>query len=167
MMEPQAFPLTQALGRFVADVTFEQLPEPALRTVRTGFIDCIGTMIAGSVEPAVQILKKTLATAGNGEATLYLSSERCPAPEAAWINGTAAHALDYDDVALRGHPSTVLVPAILAEGEALDASGEDMVTAYLAGYEAWAELAWREKGSQHIKGWHPTGIFGAIGAAAA
>ena len=166
-MEPQAFPLTQALGRFVADVTFEQLPEPALRTVRTGFIDCIGTMIAGSVEPAVQILKKTLATAGNGEATLYLSSERCPAPEAAWINGTAAHALDYDDVALRGHPSTVLVPAILAEGEALDASGRDMLRAYAAGYEVWGELAERDPGHHHLKGWHPTGIFGAIGAAAA
>ncbi len=166
-MEPQTFPLTQALGRFVADVTFERVPEPALRTVRTGFIDCIGTMIAGSVEPAVQILKKTLATAGNGEAMLYLSSERCPAPEAAWINGTAAHALDYDDVALRGHPSTVLVPAILAEGEALGASGRDMLRAYAAGYEVWAELVERERGHHHVKGWHPTGIFGAIGAAAA
>ena len=165
--EPKSLPLTQALGRFVADVTFERLPEAALRTVRTGFIDCIGTMIAGSPEPAVQILKKTLATGGNGEAMLYLSSERCPAPDAAWINGTAAHALDYDDVALRGHPSTVLVPAILAEGEALGASGRDMLRAYAAGYEVWAELVEREPGHHHVKGWHPTGIFGAIGAAAA
>jgi 2-methylcitrate dehydratase PrpD len=115
----------------------------------------------------VQILRKTLATGGPGEATLYLSDERCPAPDAAWINGTAAHALDYDDVALRGHPSTVLVPAILAEAEALDASGRDMLTAYAAGYEVWAELVEREPGHHHLKGWHPTGIFGPIGAAAA
>ena len=135
--EPPAFPLTQALGRFVAEVTFDRLPAPALQTARTGFTDCIGTMIAGSPEPAVQILRKTLAPGGPGEAALYLSSERCPAPDAAWINGTAAHALDYDDVALRGHPSTVLVPAILAEAEALDASGRDMLTAYAAGYEVW------------------------------
>ena len=38
---------------------------------------------------------------------------------AAWINGAAAHALDFDDVALGGHPSTVLVPAILAEAQRL------------------------------------------------
>jgi len=165
--EPQSLPLTQALGRFVADVTFERLPEAALQTARTGFVDCVGTMVAGSSEPAVQILRKTLATGGPGEATLYFSCERCPAPDAAWINGTAAHALDFDDVALRGHPSTVLVPAILAEAEVLDASGRDMLTAYAAGYEVWGELAERERGHHHLKGWHPTGIFGSIGAAAA
>jgi 2-methylcitrate dehydratase PrpD len=165
--EASALPLTRALGRFVADITFEQLPEAAVKTARLGFTDCIGTMIAGSQEPAVQILKKALGNGRVGEATLYFSSERCPAPEAAWINGTAAHALDYDDVGWRGHPSTVLVPAILAEAEALNASGRDMVRAYAAGYEVWAELAVRDQGHHHRKGWHPTGIFGAIGAAAA
>ena len=90
-----------------------------------------------------------------------------PAPEAAWINGTAAHALDYDDVALRGHPSTVLVPAILAEGESLGATGAQLATAYVAGYEVWADLQRRDPAQHHEKGWHPTGIFGAIAAAAA
>lgn len=165
--EPHSLPLTSALGRFVAGVTFERLPEAAVKTACTGFTDCIGTMIAGSPEPAVQILRKVLGNGRPGEATLYFSSERCPAPEAAWINGTAAHALDYDDVGVRGHPSTVLVPAILAEAEALGATGRDMITAYAAGYEVWAELAAREQGHHHRKGWHPTGIFGAIGAAAA
>jgi 2-methylcitrate dehydratase PrpD len=97
-----------------------------------------------------------------GAASLYLSGPRVPAPEAAWINGTAAHALDYDDVSLRGHPSTVLVPAILAEAEVLGASGAQMATAYVAGYEVWAELAGRDPDQHHQKGWHPTGIFGAI-----
>ncbi len=165
--EQPSAPLTRALGRFVAEITFDRLPEAAVATARLGFTDCIGTMIAGSSEPAVQILKKALANGRAGEATLYFSSERCAAPEAAWINGTAAHALDYDDVGLRGHPSTVLVPAILAEAEARGASGRDMITAYAAGYEVWAELAERDQGSHHRKGWHPTGIFGAIGAAAA
>jgi 2-methylcitrate dehydratase PrpD len=162
-----SLPLTQALGRFVSDITFDRLPAAAVETARLGFTDCIATMIAGSPEPAVQILKKALADGRAGEATLYFSSERSPAPEAAWINGTAAHALDYDDVGLRGHPSTVLVPAILAEGEARGASGRDMIAAYAAGYEVWAELAERDQGHHHRKGWHPTGIFGAIGAAAA
>src|SRR5262249_1144893 len=95
------------------------------------------------------------------------TGETSTAPEAAWINGTAAHALDYDDVAVRGHPSTVLVPAILAEGETLGISGDEMITAYVVGYETWAEIANRDPGHHHRKGWHPPGIFGAIAAAAA
>ena len=158
--------LTQELGRFVAAVSFENLPPEAVEVARTGFIDCIATMIAGAHDPAPQLLKKVLAPNG-GRASLYFSGVRAPAPEASWINGTAAHALDYDDVALRGHPSTVLVPAILAEAEAADLSGRDMLAAYVAGYEAWAEVAGRDPGHHHRKGWHPTGIFGSIAAAAA
>ncbi len=159
--------LTQDLGQFAAGVSFEKLPPGAADVARTGFIDCIATMIAGAGDPAPQLLRKALQQP-DGDATLYFSGEKCPAPEAAWINGTAGHALDYDDVAsLRGHPSTVLVPAILAEGEVRGASGRDMLAAYVAGYETWAELAWRDPGHHHRKGWHPTGIFGPIGAAAA
>ena len=70
-------------------------------------------------------------------------------------------------MALRGHPSTVLVPAILAEAEALGSTGADMIVAYVAGYETWAELFRRDSGLLHQKGWHPTGLYGAVGAAAA
>lgn len=159
-------PLTKALGQFVVDLSPNRLPEEAVRIARIGFIDCIGTMIVGRGEPSVQILKSVLAP-GKGPATLYFSGDQSPVPEAGWINGTAAHALDYDDVALRGHPSTVLVPAILAEAEMLGATGQDMIVAYVAGYETWAELTRRDVPMYHQKGWHPTGIFGAIGAAAA
>jgi 2-methylcitrate dehydratase PrpD len=158
--------LTLGLGRFVAGLRYEDIPKDAIPFIHTGFTDCVGVMIAGAREPAPQLLKAMLAPAG-GESTLLFGESRASAPEAAWINGTAAHALDFDDVAQRGHPSTVLVPAILAEAEAIGASGEAMVLAYAAGYETWAELVRRESGSHHTKGWHPTGIFGAIGAAAA
>jgi 2-methylcitrate dehydratase PrpD len=131
-----------------------------------GFIDTIGTMIAGRHEDSVRIMTETLAP-GDGKATLTFGERKAPAPEAAWINGTAAHALDYDDVALRGHPSTVLVPAIVAEAEHLGSSGAEMITAYVAGYETWAELFRRDTGLLHQKGWHPTGLYGAVGAAAA
>ena len=159
-------PLTQEISRFVAGLTFEQLPAEAVEITRTGFIDTIATMIAGAHDDAPQLLRKAL-NPPPGEATLYFTGETASAPEAAWINGTAAHALDYDDVAVRGHPSTVLVPAILAEAEDLGLSGNDMIAAYVAGYETWAELARRDPGHHHSKGWHPTGIFGAIAAAAA
>ncbi len=161
-------PLTKAFGRFVADLSPNRLPQEAVPVAVLGFTDCVGTMIAGRNEPSTQILKSVLAPP-QGAASLYFSGEKSPAPEAGWINGTAAHALDYDDfeMGLRGHPSAVLVPAILAEGEVLDASGLDMITAYIAGYEVWAELAERDLPTYHEKGWHPTGILGAIAAAAA
>lgn len=158
--------LTRTLGGFVADLSPNRIPDEAARIVRTGFIDCIGVMIAGRSEEPTRLLTEVLQP-GPGDATLHFSPRKAGAPDAAWINGVAAHALDFDDVALRGHPSTVLVPAILAEAETLDVSGRDMIVAYIAGYETWAELVRRDKGFHHGKGWHPTGIFGAIAAAAA
>jgi 2-methylcitrate dehydratase PrpD len=158
--------LTKSLASFVAELRMDAVPEKALPVVRLGFTDSTGTMIAGSIEEAPKLLEKVLAP-GAGSASLYLTGPRVSAPEAALINATAAHALDFDDVALRGHPSTVLVPAILAEGESLGSSGARLATAYAAGYEVWAELAGRDPDQHHQKGWHPTGIFGPIGAAAA
>lgn len=158
--------LTRGLGKFVSGLRYEDIPEGALQFIHTGFTDCVGVMLAGAKEEGPRLLKSVLAPR-DGEASLMFGEGRAPAPEAAWINGTAAHALDYDDVALRGHPSTVLVPAILAEAQALGASGRDMMAAYAAGYETWAELARRDPDQHQNKGWHPTGIFGAVGAAAA
>jgi 2-methylcitrate dehydratase PrpD len=106
--------LTQELGRFVANLTFENLPAEAVEIARTGFIDTIATMIAGAHDEAPQLLRKGLQPPP-GPASLYFSGETAAAPEAAWINGAAGHALDYDDVGCRGHVSTVLVPAIIAE----------------------------------------------------
>ena len=101
------------------------------------------------------------------EASLLLGPRKAASADAALVNGAAGHALDFDDVALGGHPSTVLVPAILAEGERLDASGADALRAYLVGYEVWAELFSREQDPYHLKGWHPTAVLGTVGAAAA
>jgi 2-methylcitrate dehydratase PrpD len=158
--------LTVGLGSFIAGLRYEDIPKDAIPVIHTGFTDCIGVMIAGRGEPPAQLLKAALAPPP-GEATLLFGADTAAAPVAAWINGTAAHALDFDDVAQRGHPSTVLVPAILAEAQALGATGRQMALAYAAGYETWAELVRRDADGHHNKGWHPTGIFGAIGAAAA
>jgi 2-methylcitrate dehydratase PrpD len=158
--------LTRELGAFIAQLSYEKIPAEALPVIYTGFTDCVGVMIAGRDEPPTKVLLEALAPAA-GPATLLFGTRTAPAPEAAWINGTAAHALDFDDVGLRGHPSTVLVPAILAQAQEVGATGRDMVVAYAAGYETWAELVRRDPDQHHNKGWHPTGIFGAIGAAAA
>ena len=134
--------LTRDLGQFVSDLSPNRVPEEAVAIARTGFIDTVGVMFAGREEEPTRLLQDVLQPAA-GPATLYFGEHKAGAPEAAWINGVAAHALDYDDVALRGHPSAVLVPAILAEAETLDASGRDMLVAYVAGYEVWP--SWRSE----------------------
>lgn len=158
--------LTEGLAEFVAGLDERAIPDAARQVARVAWIDCVGVMIAGSGADAPRLLHESLAPTG-GESTLYFGTQRAGAPEAAWLNGTAAHALDFDDTGVRGHPSTVLVPAIAAEAEHLDLSGAQMLRAYVAGYETWAELALRERDSVHAKGWHPTGIWGAVAAAAA
>jgi aconitate decarboxylase len=161
--------LTAQLAAFVAQPGLDRIPEEALRTVRSGFIDTVATLLAGRDEPVTGLVRDHVRARRSAltEASLLLGEERAGAADAALVNGVAAHALDYDDVALAGHPSTVLVPAVIAEGEATGASGLAAMRAYLVGYEVWAELIGRESDAHHAKGWHPTGVFGAVAAAAA
>lgn len=158
--------LTRDLGAFVAGVRYEDIPPEAVQSIMTAFADTLSVAVAGAREEGPQTLARALASGGT-ESTL-LTGGRASAVDAALVNGTAAHALDYDDVAQQGgHPSAPLLAAILAEAEALGSTGKQMLAAYAAGFEVFADLARRDEDQHHNKGWHPTGIFGAIGAAAA
>ena len=158
--------LTEELGAFVSALDVGTTPGDARRRVTDGFVDCIAVTTAGANENTPKILRRVTA-AGSGVARLWPDGSYTTPSDAALINGSAAHALDYDDTGLKGHPSAVLVPAILAVGDELGSPGSRMITAYLAGYETWAELIAREEGQHPTKGWHITGIFGSIAAAAA
>ncbi len=158
--------LTVDLGRFVADLRFDNLPDGALHWVGIAFADTVGTLVAGRKEPAIGALMKAVQPAP-GESRLLWGDRRVRTLDAALINGTAAHALDYDDAAQKSHISTMVVPAILAQADALGSSGRDMATAYVAGYEVFAELMRRERDVMHNFSWHPTGAFGALACAAA
>jgi 2-methylcitrate dehydratase PrpD len=160
--------LTAELGRFVADLTLVDIPREAQTVAKTGFTDCFAVLVAGAREPVVSLIDRELGGADGRElASLIPSGERRSVEDAALINGVAAHVLDYDDVTLDGHPSAVLLPAILAQAEVLASSGAEMLAAYVAGYEVWAELLAREPIPLHEKGWHPTAVRGTIAAAAA
>jgi 2-methylcitrate dehydratase PrpD len=160
--------LTAELGQFVSALALTSVPAEAQAVAKTGFTDCFGVMIAGAREPVVAMVDREMAGAdGAALASLIPSLARRNVEDAALVNGVAAHVLDYDDVTLDGHPSAVLVPAILAQGEALGSSGSEMLTAYAAGYEVWAELLTREPAPLHQKGWHPTAVRGTLAAAAA
>jgi len=167
-MSSTHLPLTRSLGQFIADLSPNRLPEEAARVARMGFIDTIGTMIAGRQEDSVRIMTETLAP-GDGPATLTFGDRHAPAPEAAWINGTAAHALDYDDVnmAMPGHPSVAVLPAVLALGESRGASGAAVLAAFVAGYETACRIG-RAIAPGHYDGigFHATGTVGTFGAAA-
>ncbi len=160
--------LTLDLGRFVADLGLQQIPAEGCNIARTGIADCFGVLIAGARDPEIALVDRECGVSRGAPLVSLIPSGARRTPEtAALINGVAAHVLDYDDVSLDGHPSAVLVPAILAQGEASGSSGAEMLTAYVAGYEVWAELLAREPTPLHRKGWHPTAVLGTVAAAAA
>lgn len=159
--------LTEEIGRFAADARFGRLPAAAIPIVRAGFADCIAVLLAGNAEPPVGLLAGVHGFGNPLEAWLPTGRDTPAAADAALVGGAAAHVLDYDDTGLSGHPSAVLVPAILAEALATGASGEAMIAAYAVGYEIWAELARREPDPLYLRGWHPSTICGTIAAAGA
>jgi 2-methylcitrate dehydratase PrpD len=156
--------LTQRLAAAVAGLRDADIPAAAAAVARRGLADCLGVMIAGSAEPVVAHATAALAPFAAGPALLIPGGAACSAREAALINGIAGHVLDYDDVALDGHPSAVLVPALLAAaGEA--ATGADFVRGYMAGYETWAMLWAASAHKLHSLGRHPSSQFGPLAAA--
>lgn len=160
--------LTAELGQFVSGLTLKDIPAEAQAVAKTGITDCFGVMIAGARDPVVALIDREMAGSGSRTlASLIPSLNKRNVEDAALVNGAAAHVLDYDDVTLDGHPSAVLVPAIIALGEVVGASGSELLTAYVAGYEIWAELLVREPVPLHQKGWHPTAVRGTVAAAAA
>jgi len=157
--------LTRQLGERVASLRFEEIPTDAVATVKRGMIDTVGVLFAGRGEPVVQFLLNSIQD--GKEASLLFTDRKAGSADAALVNATAGHALDYDDTAIDGHPSVVLAPVVLAEGERLGAPGKALIAAYVAGYETWAELVSRDADKHHGKGWHPTAVFGTVAAAAA
>lgn len=161
--------LTARLAQFVVQARTTNWPAGVQQTVRNGFVDTAAVMVAAYDEPVTRIVQQWVATRkpANAPARLLFGSERASVRDAALVNGVAAHALDYDDVGLQGHPSAVLVPALLAQGSVLGSSGAALMAAYVVGHEVWAELIARDQDVHHLKGWHPTGVFGTVATCAA
>ncbi len=162
--------LTRALARRALGVRYEALPDFVIQLARQCVLDTLGVSVAGADDPLVRILGAELnEMGGTGVATVWGSSEKLPALSAALLNGTISHALDYDDVnmAMPGHPSVAVLPAVLALAEERGASFAQMLAAFVAGYETACRLGMTlQPGHYDGLGFHATGTIGAFGAAA-
>lgn len=159
------------LAEFAREVEFSDLPDSAVEIAEQCYLDTIGVGLAGSkADPGSKAIEMTKATGTDGgDASVLGDAMTASAPAAAFVNGTAMHALDFDDVspANIGHPSAPLVAAALGVGELTGASGKDLITAYVAGFEVAARLAEVIHPGHYQAGWHSTGTFGTFSAAGA
>ena len=157
-----------AFGRWLAK-TPRDWPEAAVESARRQFIDVLAVAIPGAAEPAARNVLATVCGWGPGPATVIGAGLSLAAPWAALINGTAAHALDFDDNfdPAKAHATAVLVPAILALAEQEGASGADCLDAYIAGLQILGRTGQGVNPAHRNRGWHATATVGAVGAAAA
>jgi 2-methylcitrate dehydratase PrpD len=162
--------LTRSLAARAQALRYDQLSSEARQLVRQCALDYVAVTLAGACEPLTAMVLAELAEQGGApDATIVLHGGKLPALSAALVNGTAAHALDYDDVnlAMPGHPSVAILPALLALGEETRASGADLMAAFVAGYETQCSIGLLVAPSHYDDGFHATGTIGAFGAAVA
>ncbi|MBI3938736.1 MAG: MmgE/PrpD family protein [Betaproteobacteria bacterium] len=156
------------LAKRIQAMRYQDLPPEAARWAKVGILDTVGVTLAGSREDAARFVERTLGPV-SGPSLVFGCNRRASALDAALVNGTAAHALDFDDCnnTLGGHPSVPLVPALFALAEEIGASGRDFLVAYVAGFEVETKIALGVHFHHYTKGWHPTATLGVFGAAAA
>ncbi len=126
--------------------------------------------LAGSATAAARHARALVDEAApDGGCTALGASRRYDACGAAFANGTAAHAQDFDDNCYAGfvHGSAVIVPALLAVGERQDATGADAVSACVAGAECEYAVGAATRSRLYERGWWTTGVLGPIGASMA
>ena len=160
--------IIEGIAERLAAITYGDLPAEAVQWAKAAVLDTVGVTLAGAREECAQIVGRVLAS-GGGECLIFGTDRRAAPLDAALINGTAAHALDFDDVSnsLGGHPSAPILPALFALGEVLDCTGRDLISAYVAGFETETRLGRGVHHHHYEKGWHPTATLGVFGAAAA
>lgn len=162
---------TRAIARFVVGIDERDIPESVFEHARVAFMDWLGVTIGGKDEPLVDKLIQHAEVMGGYQQASILGRRymRTNVMQAALINGSASHALDYDDTmnAWLGHPSVAVFPGLLAFAEWQEKSGRDFLTAYIIGLQAGACFAGCAGQEHYLVGWHNTATIGRLAAAAA
>lgn len=167
--------IAEELACRIAALDEPDLPQRARDNAKVVILDTLGCALAGASQPAVETLLRTPGLVQPGPASLIGRGERLAPLDAALVNGVAAHALDFDDVnmAMGGHPSAPILPALFALVEAAPpqlrapVSGRDFLRAFITGFETETRLARSVNFHHYEKGWHPTATLGVFAAAAA
>lgn len=162
--------ISEQLASMITALSLENVPQQVRDTARNSILDCLGVAVAGAAEPASELISAyARGLGGHPECTIIAGNYKAPPAEAALVNATMAHALDFDDCTdtVGGHPTVVILPAVLAMGQKLRSSGRQVLTAYIAGFETEALLAKMVNFEHYDKGWHPTATLGVFGAVAA
>lgn len=165
----QAHGLTQTLAAQAAAYRYDSLPDEAAVMAKQCLLDFLGVTFAGANEPLTRILhEEALAEGGNPQASLIGLPGKVTATQAALINGSASHALDYDDVQLflMGHPTVPVAPVVFALAEQYGKSGREVIEAFVAGYETECRIGAGVSPGHYASGWHATATLGCFGAAA-
>jgi 2-methylcitrate dehydratase PrpD len=168
---------TAAAAKFVADVTFKEIPAEALRIGTRCLLDGLGLFVAGSEEHSVQILVEEAEQMGGRKDALLLSrgGAKVPAPVAARVLGTAGHAHDWDDsqvsidpghvYGLLTHPTIPpLTSALVMAQKIADIDGKRFMLAFLAGFEVECKISEWMFPQHYVRGMHSSGTVGTFGA---
>lgn len=168
--------IAEELATFAIGLETEAIPGEVVRNVKDRILETVAVAVGGMdrSEAGMAAFRYVLACGGHPEATLLPSGMRLPAASAALVNGTYAHALDFDDNHLPSllHPSAPMVPALLAEAESVGASGRDLIAALVVAYEINCRLGMaqydphRRTSIMFERGFNATSIIGAIAGAA-
>lgn len=168
--QQSALSATEKVCNFIAAARYEDLPAEAIKTAKMAILDTLGVTIAGVATTTGQIACDVAKeTGGRAASTLIGAGTKTDPANAAFVNGTTGHALDYDDVSwtMIGHPSVAVLPAVLALAEERGLSGRDVLLAYIVGFEIAAKLGAAMNPRHYEQGWHATGTLGTMGAVAA
>lgn len=161
--------VTSDLAKFLINRRFEDLDDSVLEVSKHCLLDYLGVAIAAREEPLVRILlEQQLEEGGNPQATVIGSNRKATLQQACLINGAMAHTHDYDDVhvAMSGHPTVPVAPAVLALAEHEGKSGRELLLALATGIDTECILGSYVGPSHYAKGFHTTATLGTLGAAA-
>lgn len=165
-----AVAVTAEIAKRAAHLGWSDLPDDLVERTKQCLLDWFAVTIPGAQEELTDILiKEAIEDGAQGPASLVGRSETTLPSTAALINGAASHALDYDDVnfSMGGHPTVTVVPALLALGEQMKASGRLFIESFVAGYETSGRVGRLVAPSHYQKGFHVTGTVGSFSATAA
>lgn len=161
--------ITERLARFTVETPSEKISEAAIASAKLRFLDTIGISIAGARHPSTLIsLGVARRMGGRPAASIIGHAEKTSSALAGYVNGVAAHALEYDDYTKSvTHVSVCMVPGSLALAEDLGISGRKMLEAFIFGFQVESHIGKGLRPWLLDRGWHPNGILGALGIAAA